>query len=474
MEPPQSASWVTGILAVLGLVAANAFFVAAEFALVAARRTRLEEMARAGDRKAMLARRAIQSLGRYISATQLGITLTSLGLGWLGEPALAGVVDGAIRFVPEAMRPVAAHSIAVAIAFAIITVLHIVLGELVPKALALVHPEQISRWLTPPLAGFAWVMTGPIKLLNGSANALLRLLRVRPPGEQERVHSPEEIRMLVEQSEESGQLGRQPARLLEGVFEFSEKTAEDVMTPRTEIVALESSLTVERAAEVVAAAERSRYPVHVDSLDEIVGVVHAKDILKVQLQNPKATVGSIARPPLLVPGTRDVEDVLADMKRLKMHMAIVLDEYGGTAGLVTMEDLLEEIVGPIYDEHDRVERPPTSGARALDGATAISTFNAEYGTKLDDQDYTTLGGFLFGQLGRLPQVGDRVNADGVTFEIAAMEGRRVKAVRVIDNGGGGGGDSGEVSTVTVSAPPPGERDPAHRGEPEPRPGASPT
>ncbi|MGE0554140.1 MAG: hemolysin family protein [Gemmatimonadales bacterium] len=422
-----------GLAAVLGLVLANAFFVAAEFSLVGARKTRLDEMSRAGDRKATLARRAIQSLDRYISATQLGITLSSLGLGWIGEPALAHLIDGLFAFLPASAQAVAAHSLAVAIAFAIITVLHIVLGELMPKALALLYPEDVSRWTAPPLMGFTWAMAWPIKLLNGSANALLRMIGVRSPGEHERVHSPEEIRLLVAQSEEGGSLARDDARLLAGVFEFSEKTAEEVMTPRTQVVALDASATVEQAAEVVATAHRSRYPVHTDSLDEVVGVVHAKDILRALRTSPTATLGSIARPPLLVPGTREVEDVLADMKRLKNHMAIVLDEYGGTAGLVTMEDLIEEIVGDIYDEHDLPQpgAPTPGGQMLLDGAMPISDFNTRHDAQLDDSDYTTLGGLLFGQLGRLPVVGDRVEVGGFGFEIAAMDGRRVKRVRLL-------------------------------------------
>ncbi|MFN0179026.1 MAG: hemolysin family protein [Gemmatimonadales bacterium] len=415
------------------LVLANAFFVAAEFALVGARKTRLDAMSLAGDRKATLARRAVQSLDRSISATQLGITLSSLGLGWIGEPALAGLIEGAFGFLPESLQPIAVHTIAVAVAFSIITVLHIVLGELMPKALALLYPEDVSRWVAFPLIGFAWVMTGPIKVLNGSANALLKVFGVRPVGEHERVHSPEEIRMLVEQSQEGGQLGKQDARLLEGVFEFTEKTAQDVMTPRTEIVALEASLTVEQAADIVAGAQRSRYPVHVDSLDEVVGVVHAKDILRALRETPAASVGSIVRTPLLVPSTREVEDVLTDMKRLKVHMAIVLDEYGGTAGLVTMEDLLEEIVGPIFDEYDAAERPaPAEGKPLIDGSLPISQFNAEHDRTIDDTDYTTIGGYLFGQLGRLPQVGDRITTDGMTFEIVEMEARRVKAIRLVE------------------------------------------
>jgi CBS domain containing-hemolysin-like protein len=438
MEPSESTFIAVKLAAVVLLVALNAFFVAAEFALVGARHTRLEEMAQHGDRKAALAQRAIKSLDRYISATQLGITLASLGLGWIGEPALAGLIQGGLDWLPGTMATITSHGIAIAIAFFIITALHIVLGELVPKALALLFPERVSAWVVAPLMGFAWVMALPIAVLNGTANRLLRAIGVSPPGEHERLHSPEEIRMLVEQSQEGGTLGKGDARLLEGVFEFSEKAAQDVMTPRTQVVALERDLTVEDAADVVAQARRSRYPVYVESLDDIVGVVHAKDILTAVRQMPGSTVGAIMRPPLFVPGTREVEDVLADMKRLKVHLAVVLDEYGGTAGLVTMEDLLEEIVGDIFDEYDRLDRarpPVQEGAPLLDGATAISDFNAEHDLQLDDREYTTLGGFLFGQLGRLPKTGDRVTVGKDVFEIVEMEGRRVKTVRLLVGGG---------------------------------------
>jgi CBS domain containing-hemolysin-like protein len=431
MEPAESPPIVLGLVAVIILVLANAFFVAAEFALVGARRTRLDEMARAGDRKARLARRAVQSLDRYISATQLGITLASLGLGWIGEPALAGLIGGAFAWLPAPLSVIATHGVASAIAFIIITILHIILGELVPKAIALLYPEVVSSWLAAPLIGFAWVMAMPIALLNGTANRLLRALGIDPPGESERLHSPEEIRMLVEQSTEGGSLLREDARLLEGVFEFSEKTAQEVMTPRTQMAALEADLTVEAAADQVAITGRSRYPAFTESLDEIIGVVHAKDILGALRSRPGQTIRTIMRPPLFVPGTREVEDVLADMKRLKTHLAIVLDEYGGTAGLVTMEDLLEEIVGPIYDEHDPQDRVgPTDGAPRLEGSLPISEFNAQFDTALDDTDYTTIGGYIFGQLGRLPRVGDRVTVGPFTLEVVEMEGRRVKTVRV--------------------------------------------
>jgi putative hemolysin len=420
------------LAAVFALVLANAFFVAAEFALVSARRTRLEEMARAGDRKATLALRAIQSLSRYLAASQLGITLASLALGWIGETTVASLIDGWFAFLPAGARAVATHGVAVGIAFGIITSLHIVLGEQVPKSIAIVAPEQSSRWLSPPLMVFTWVMAGPTKLLNSASNWTLKLFGLKPPGEQERVHSPEELRTLVEQSQEFGTLGAQDARMLEGVFEFSEKSAEEVMTPRTDVVAIPADATVEAAADVVAESERSRYPVYNNTLDEIVGIVHAKDILRAIRQTPGGRVSTLVRPPLFVPGTREVEDVLADMKRLKTHMAIVLDEYGGTAGVVTMEDLLEEIVGPIVDEFDAVERPaPPPGTVLLDGAMPISEFNSEYDESLSDVDYTTIGGWIFGQLGRLPRVGDRATAGNHSFEVAEMDGRRVQGVRLL-------------------------------------------
>jgi CBS domain containing-hemolysin-like protein len=433
MEPSIPGSTGLKLASLLALVVANAFFVAAEFGLVGARKTRLEEMARGGDRRAGLARRAIYSIERYISATQVGITLCSLALGWLGEPALANLIEDGLRSVlPAVVGPLSREAIGTTLAFALITFMVILFGELLPKAIALLYPEGVSRWLTGPLMAFAWVMAGPIWVLNRSANRVMRLLRIRVPSHRERLHSPEEIRLLVEQSQEGGRLEKEDARLLEGVFEFTEKNAEDVMTPRTEMIALPADDTVEAAADEIARAGRSRYPVYAESLDDIVGVVHAKDVLAAVRQKPGSPVREIMRVPLFVPGTREVEDVLADMKRLKVHLAVVLDEYGGTAGLVTMEDLLEEIVGPIYDEHDRpATAPAATSAPVIDGGMPISEFNEAHESSLDDTHYTTLGGFLFGQIGRLPKVGDRVKVESRTFEIVEMEGRRVKSVRLV-------------------------------------------
>lgn len=436
MDDLSATSLLLRAAAVFLLVAANAFFVAAEFALVAARRTRIEAMVRRGDAKAKAVKKAVQSLDRYISGTQLGITLASLGLGWIGEPAVARVLEAAFLLLPQPLDLVATHAVAASVAFLLITFLHIVLGELAPKAVALLYPETTSRWVAWPLIHFTTVTNPFIWVLNGTANWIVRLFGARPVRESERVHAPEEILMLLEQSQKSGRIARQDVKFIEGVFEFTEKMARDVMTPRTEVVALPATLTIRDAAERVARAGRSRYPIYRSSLDDITGVVHAKQILSRLLTNPDDPVESIAREPLFVPGTREVEDVLADMKRLKTHIAIVLDEYGGTAGIVTMEDLLEEIVGQIYDEYDRAE--PAAAASVdglvLPGNLEIEQANELYELNLSDREYQTVGGYVFGHLGRLPRPGDRVPVAGGVLEVLEMDGRRVAKVKLIRSG----------------------------------------
>src|SRR5213592_2173799 len=421
MLPPEAStqSLLLRLLAVVLLVAANAFFVAAEFALVAARRTRIEAMARRGDVKAKTVQKALHDLYRQLSAAQLGITVASILLGYVAQDTVAHLFHDWFAALPSALDFLTRGGIASTVALAVITFLHVVFGEQAPKAWAITYPEGTSRWIAAPLILFSWITRPVTDLLNWSANRVVKLLGIKStPSDIDRVHSPEEIRMLVEQSRRTGSLGKEDARLLEGVFEFSEKSARDVMTPRTAMIALPADLPLEEAADRVAAAGRSRYPVSRESLDDIVG-----------------TVATVMRPPLFVPGTREVEDVLADMKRHKAHLAIVLDEFGGTAGLVTMEDLLEEIVGPIYDEYDRppAAPPPGEAAPVIPGTTEIKDVNEWYGLALDDADYTTIGGLLFGTLGRLPRVGDQIALPGATFEIIDMEGRRVGKVRVTRN-----------------------------------------
>jgi len=437
MPASPSESLGLRLLAVVLLVLANAFFVAAEFALVAARRTRIEALVRRGDRKAKTVQSALQDLYRQLSAAQLGITVASILLGYVAQDTVAHLFRGWFAALPQWLDFLTRGGVASVLAVAVISFLHVVFGEQAPKAWAITYPERTSRWIAAPLIVFSWITRPFTDLLNWSANRVVGVLGIKGTSvEVDRVHSPEEIRMLVAQSRKTGRLDADDARLLEGVFEFSEKTAREVMTPRTEMVALPVDLTLEEAADQVAVAGRSRYPVYAESLDDIVGLVHSKDILAGLRSAKGGTLRTVLRPAVFVPGTREVEDVLADMKRQKIHLAIVLDEFGGTAGLVTMEDLLEEIVGQIYDEYDRPSgdsraTPPAGTAPVITGSTPIREVNVAFGLELDEQDYTTIGGFLFGALGRLPKPGDQVAVKGALFEIVEMEGRRVGAVRVV-------------------------------------------
>ncbi len=438
-EVPLSSILLRGF-AVIGLIAANAFFVSAEFSLSAARRARIDERAESGDRKAKLARRAIQSLDRHIAATQLGITLASIGLVWLGEPAVAALLRRAFGELPGPTDLVTTHAFAIVVTFVAVAVLQIVCGVFIPKAVALNHPVDTGRWVAGPLIGFTVVANPFLWLLKGTANRILRLFGLRPSSEAVRSRHPEEILSLAKQSQESGHLDTQDVQFIKGVLEFTEKTAREVMTPRTEIVALDATLTVEEAAARVAEEGRSRYPVIRGSLDDIAGIVHSKQILTSLLDAKDHRIESIMRKPLFVPSSREIEDLLGDMQRLKRHMAIVLDEYGGTAGIVTMEDLLEEIVGEIHDEYDDAyaQLEPEEGATTLPGNMEIDEANERFGFRIDSDHYTTVGGYVFGVLERLPKVGDRVSVTNSVLEVIEMDGRRVGVLRIRPDPDGAG------------------------------------
>ena len=422
------------IVAIAALVLLNAYFVAAEFALVRSRRTRLEAMARTGDRLARVALKATGALPHLLSASQLGITIASLAIGALAESAFHGWLERILHGVPLPVTIATRLAIVASLAIGIVTFLHVVFGELAPKRLALSHPEGVARWLSPPLVVFEKIVRPFTATLNWSANAVMRAFGQASSPSEEAVHSPDELRLLVEQSQESGVLEPTDANMLEGVFEFSEKNAREVMTPRTEIDALPVDATLDEVLATVEDTGRSRYPVYEDTIDNIIGLVLTKDLIPVLTHQPATfSLLTIVRPIHVVPGSREVEEVLADFKKLKEHLAIVLDEFGGTAGLVTMEDLLEEIVGEILDEYD--ETPDAVARENADtvivpGATHITDLNARYGLNVPSVDYTTIGGFVFGVLGRLPQVGDRVTAGNAVFVVRDMERRRIDSLTV--------------------------------------------
>jgi CBS domain containing-hemolysin-like protein len=413
-------------------LAANAFFVAAEFSVVRARRSRLEAMARGGDAKARLVLRATTNLARLLSASQFGITLASIGIGALAEETLAQYFADRIAHVPWLLQLGARAGLGTAFAMAVVTYGHVVFGELAPRGATINNPERVSRWLVPGLVAFAWITKPFTWLLNRSAELVLKPFGLRPGSAEENVHSADELRILVEQSQEVGVLERQDAALIEGVFEFSEKNAREVMTPRTAIDALDVEATLDEAVALVVETQRSRYPVYEESIDNIVGLALAKDFIPLLRDRPAGfTMSQVMRPVHVVPGSREVEEVLADFKRLKEHMAVVLDEYGGTAGIVTMEDLLEEIVGEILDEYDEPEvldaTEPGSDV-LIPGSLNLHELNERFGLQVPDDEYTTIGGYVFGALGRLPVVGDRVTASHAIFTVTAMEGRRVETL----------------------------------------------
>ena len=422
------------LLAIVALLLVNAFFVAIEFALVRSRRTRLEAMSRNGDRLARIALRGTANLARLLSASQLGITLASLGVGALAESTLGDALAGALSHLPLAVSLSVRVGIAAAVAITIVTFFHVVFGELAPRSVALGHPEQVARLLAPPLFLFELIVRPFSLLLNRSAELVIRAFGQRPQPVEESVHSPEELRILVEQSEEGGVLEPGVAETIEGVFEFSEKNAREVMTPRTDIDALPIDTTLDATLQLVEESRRSRYPVYEESIDNIIGLVLAKDLIPLLHHPPRDfNLRAIMRPVHVVPGSREVEEVLADFKRLKEHMAVVLDEYGGTAGIVTMEDLLEEIVGEILDEYDEpLEQPERESGDTVvvPGSANIGELNERFGLSVPDEDYTTVGGFVFGVLGRLPIVGDRVTAGNAVFTVREMDGRRIDALAV--------------------------------------------
>jgi len=423
-------AWRLGLVVLL--VLANAFFVAAEFALVSARRSRIDQMASEGDRLAKAVQVAVKNLNRYISATQLGITLTSLGLGWIGEPALAGLMDRALGVFGIRPPAAAVHTVAGATtAFIVITFLHIVLGELTPKAIALVRAEGVSRYLVVPLMVFAKVMSPAISLLYAAANVLLRRFGISPQSDAHHVHSPEELRLLVMQARAHGTLDETDSAMLAGVFDFHEKKAYDVMRPRTEVAALDIDSTEEEVWRVVRRERYSRYPVYRDTLDDVMGVFLAKD-LWLHDGKQQFSLKDFVRPAMYVPSSKPAERVLDDLRKTRAQMAVILDEYGGTAGILTMEDLVEEVVGDITDEYDFASRTAvmTDGVLELAGSLSLVDVRSDYGLPIPEGDWSTLGGYAFGRLGRLPKIGDRVDFPGGELEIIALEGRRIAGLRV--------------------------------------------
>ena len=417
---------------VLVLVLANAFFVAAEFALVSVRHSRLEALAAKGHRTARLVQAMGRDINYYISAAQLGITMASLALGWIGEATLASLFDRVLHAAGVAAPNVATHATASVIAgYALLTFLHVVLGEQAPKSMALATAERVAFLVARPLQWFATATKPFTWLLNVTSAGLLRLFGMQVASEATHVHSPEELRLLVMQTRRHGLLDESDTAMLAGVFDFHNKKARDVMRPRTDVVALPIDAGEQEVWRTIRAERYSRYPVYREDLDDLVGVFLAKDLWLHDGAQP-FSLQQFVREALYVPDTRPAERVLDDLRKTRAHMAVVLDEYGGTAGIITMEDLIEEVIGDIADEYDVANRlaVETDGVLELAGAMSLVDVRSDYGLRIPEGDWSTLGGYVFSALGRLPKVGDRAPFPGGELEVVAMDARRVAALRV--------------------------------------------
>ena len=417
-------NYLLGALAVLLIVLGNAFFVAAEYALVTARRSRLQELAAAGNRRARVALRIMDSPVRFIGTVQLGITVFSILLGAVGEPIVEHWID----------EPLLATGTAFLIAFILVTYLHVTLGELVPKAVALTKNESTALWVALPVEA-VYLATYPVVwLLQSSSNAFTRMFGVEPAPAGVIAHTEDDIRMIVAQAEDAGEIEQAEEEMLYKVFDFADKEVNEVMVPRPEVVAISVDLPPEDALAALVDSPYTRYPAYRGSLDEVVGILHVRDLFSALHDRGIAQVDleELIRPPFVVPETKDLAALLADFRRTKQHMAIVVDEYGATEGIVTLEDLLEEIVGEIEDEYDlpdeSVERVDDQTIR-VDGTFPIDDFNEQFGTELPAEDYHTIAGFVFGQLGRAPERGDEVEYDGIHFHVLEVEGTRIERLQ---------------------------------------------
>src|SRR3954462_857657 len=412
------------LVGVAVLILLNAFFVAAEYGLVTARRTRMIELHHQGNKRARAVLRITSDPPQFIAAMQLGVTLTSLGIGALGEQALSKKFEDWMATI-----------LAVLLAYLILTFVHVVIGELVPKGVALGHAEGTALWVSGPVRAFFTVFAPFVWVLRRASAFVLPLLALESPGAEREPLSEAELRMLLSRSSEEGEIEHEEQQMIDKVFVFGDKDVADVMVPRPEVVAVSAELPTEQALAAVLDSPYTRYPVYRESLDDIVGVLHVRDLFMAVHDRGLADVrlGEIVRAAYVVPETKDLASLLQEFRKTNNHFAVVVDEYGGTAGIATLEDLLEEIVGEIEDEFDvaevQIEQIDEDTYR-LDGMFPIDEFNERFGTDLPDEDFHTVGGFVFGQLGRAPEPGDNVEHGGLQFDVLEVDSNRIERMSV--------------------------------------------
>lgn len=416
------------------LVFLNGFFVAAEFALVKVRASQIEIKAKTGSRVAKIAKHMTQHLDGYLAATQLGITLASLGLGWVGEEVMTDIVTRFFHMFNVDMSTPVATNIGHVLAFAIITVLHIVFGELAPKSLAIQRPIGTTMGIALPLHFFYLLFRPFIWLLNGFANFILRLLGISTISGHEAHHSSEELQYLLDQGKESGALETNEHELIKNVFDFNERVVKNIMVPRTKISGIELNSPHREVLDLIIREGYSRIPVYDETIDKIVGIVHAKDILPLLADNKECILKDIIRKPYFIPETKKINDLLSDLQLKRIQIAIVLDEFGGTAGMVTLEDIVEELVGEIQDEYDE-EKPIvdkiSSSEFVIDATASIYDVNEYLPHDLpEDGDYDTVAGLVSEIFGRIPEVGEAREYNGYMITILKKADQNVESVKL--------------------------------------------
>jgi len=418
--------------AIVVLIFANGFFVAAEFALVRARRATLEELAAGGDRRAALVVKQLQNLSEYLSACQFGITLASLGIGFLGEPAIADLVEPAFGDLSHAI----AAPISIAIAYILVTAGHITVGEQVPKIYAIVNAERVEKFVAPPLNLFNKIMRPFIHLLNSASNAMLRPLGIKADAGFEEGSSPEEVRAIIASAHAGGHLDPGEAGMLTGVFHLHEQQARQVMTPIPAVVTVDLSEDVGTALRRAISTGHTRLVVTEEhNADRVKGVVHSNSMARILMADgPEASIEGAVREVPIVPETKPLDDLLADLQRNRSTMSVVVDEYGRVAGIVTVEDIVEEVVGEIDDETDPAGgeiRRLANGDWFVRGHVAINDL-ADHGLKLpvDSDAYNSIGGFVFSEIGRLPRRGDTIDYNGYQLRVDSVRENRIEAVRI--------------------------------------------
>ncbi len=424
------------LLLIVVLVLLNGYFVASEFSLVAVRKTRIDELVRKKNRAAKLVQLAIQEMDTYISATQLGITIASLALGWVGEPVLAHLIEPFFSFLPKEGSLITSHVLAFIIAFLIITVLHIVFGEVAPKSLALRRSERTALFVTPPLIAFTKLFKPFIWFLHTAGDLVLRLFGIEAQLGNQAAHSEEEIKMILAQSGEEGVLEKAEIEMVYNVFKLGDIPVKQIMIPRTDIIAFNVALTLKEVIKRIKRYGHSRYPVYENSIDNIIGFIHVKDVypeVGKSKKDPKLSELGIIRDIIHVPETKRADDVLIDMRNKRIHLAVVNDEYGGTAGLITLEDIVESVVGEIGDEFDKPlkeMRKESDGSFLVEGLVPIEKVQSKFNLALRGQGYTTIGGLVFGLLGREPNVGDEVQLGNIVFRVEKLDRKRIKTLRL--------------------------------------------